>query len=114
MLYFLFFFFSSRRRHTRLQGDWSSTCALPISVRPRSRRSEVAARLIAAKKGVHGGNMVSPVLRLGLDQAVAAVPPPIDDVDLRSEERRVGTETGLRRWGREYRVDDGEQTGASM
>src|SRR2546426_8218620 len=25
------FFFSSRRRHTRLQGDWSSECALPIS-----------------------------------------------------------------------------------
>src|ERR1022692_2730964 len=28
-----FFFFSSRRRHTRLQGDWSSACALPISGR---------------------------------------------------------------------------------
>src|SRR5256885_1348119 len=27
---FIFFFFSSRRRHTRLQGDWNSTCALPI------------------------------------------------------------------------------------
>src|SRR5688500_6003812 len=26
------FFLSSRRRHTRLQGDWSSDCALPISV----------------------------------------------------------------------------------
>src|SRR5205807_3574668 len=26
----LLFFFSSRRRHTRLQGDWSQTCALPI------------------------------------------------------------------------------------
>src|SRR5207248_5525128 len=26
----LFFFFSSRRRHTRSYGDWSSTCALPI------------------------------------------------------------------------------------
>src|SRR5256885_15113333 len=25
------FFFSSRRRHTRLQGDWIQTCALPIS-----------------------------------------------------------------------------------
>src|SRR5574337_2162396 len=25
------FFFSSRRRHTRLSGDWSSECALPIS-----------------------------------------------------------------------------------
>src|SRR5437764_12887178 len=24
------FFFSSRRRHTRYIGDWSSTCALPI------------------------------------------------------------------------------------
>src|SRR6266566_6404697 len=27
----LFFFFSSRRRHTRLQGDWSSDVCLPIS-----------------------------------------------------------------------------------
>src|SRR5205807_6504805 len=25
------FFFSSRRRHTRLQGDWSSDVSLPIS-----------------------------------------------------------------------------------
>src|SRR5258706_5577271 len=25
-----FFFFSSRRRHTRLVSDWSQTCALPI------------------------------------------------------------------------------------
>src|SRR5205085_5674154 len=27
----LIFFFSSRRRHTRFDCDWSSTCALPIS-----------------------------------------------------------------------------------
>src|SRR2546426_3113456 len=33
------FFFSSRRRHTRLQGDWSSTCALPISACSRKRPS---------------------------------------------------------------------------
>src|SRR5690349_21880940 len=26
-----FFFFSSRRRHTRSLRDWSQTCALPIS-----------------------------------------------------------------------------------
>src|SRR5690606_40278830 len=26
-----FFFFSSRRRHTRFSRDWSQTCALPIS-----------------------------------------------------------------------------------
>src|SRR2546426_5080613 len=29
-MYLCFFFFSSRRRHTRLQGDWSSDVALPI------------------------------------------------------------------------------------
>src|SRR2546429_3324848 len=26
----VYFFFSSRRRHTRCSRDWSSTCALPI------------------------------------------------------------------------------------
>src|SRR2546422_7796387 len=29
---FVFFFFSSRRRHTRCSRDWSSECALPICV----------------------------------------------------------------------------------
>src|SRR5205807_2971259 len=33
------FFFSSRRRHTRLQGDWIQTCALPILER-RSKKPE--------------------------------------------------------------------------
>src|SRR5215467_10860093 len=37
-----FFFFSSRRRHTRLQGDWSSdVCSSDLS---RSRRSSRARR----------------------------------------------------------------------
>src|SRR5256885_1380058 len=31
--HFLFFFFSSRRRHTRLQGDWSSdVCSFDLSL----------------------------------------------------------------------------------
>src|SRR5262249_56386286 len=34
-----FFFFSSRRRHTRLVSDWSSTCALPISRRQGKGRT---------------------------------------------------------------------------
>src|SRR5437763_11832142 len=29
--WYIFFFFSSRRRHTRYIGDWVQTCALPIS-----------------------------------------------------------------------------------
>src|SRR2546427_9904676 len=36
MLVCYFFFFSSRRRHTRFDCDWSSTCALPISPCARS------------------------------------------------------------------------------
>src|SRR5256885_13776398 len=35
---FLFFFFSSRRRHTRLQGDWSSdVCSSDLTVFPTSK-----------------------------------------------------------------------------
>src|SRR5437870_9131924 len=33
-----FFFFSSRRRHTRWPRDWSQTCALPISPQHRTGR----------------------------------------------------------------------------
>src|SRR5205807_1614242 len=42
--YFLFFFFSSRRRHTRLQGDWSSdVCSSDLVVaRPRLRLAREA------------------------------------------------------------------------
>src|SRR5256885_8560734 len=36
----IFFFFSSRRRHTRLQGDWSSdVCSSDLSKTIRSQRS---------------------------------------------------------------------------
>src|SRR2546426_10063665 len=37
----LFFFFSSRRRHTRLQGDWSSdVCSSDLVAHPIERRQE--------------------------------------------------------------------------
>src|SRR5689334_9008936 len=38
--FFFVFFFSSRRRHTRWNCDWSSTCALPILLSERSSRSQ--------------------------------------------------------------------------
>src|SRR2546426_10156139 len=38
MLLYSFFFFSSRRRHTRLQGDWSSdVCSSDLEDRPADR-----------------------------------------------------------------------------
>src|SRR2546426_11932482 len=41
MLSFLFFFFSSRRRHTRLQGDWSSdVCSSDLHGKTRVTMSD--------------------------------------------------------------------------
>src|SRR2546426_4596650 len=43
---FVFFFFSSRRRHTRLQGDWSSdVCSSDLLLQGRGRDREIAARV---------------------------------------------------------------------
>src|SRR5256885_12495632 len=49
----LFFFFSSRRRHTRLQGDWSSdVCSSDLR---REQR-----QLLVEGGGVRGGARVRP------------------------------------------------------
>src|SRR2546426_7735295 len=89
----LFFFFSSRRRHTRLQGDWSSdVCSSDLicsSVSPsksalcacikaiRAETLEQINRLlvgIAEKEKIENGKTVRA------------------DTTVRSEERRVGKE----------------------
>src|SRR2546426_10258900 len=44
-MYDLFFFFSSRRRHTRLQGDWSSdVCSSDLTRRAPWRRAPAPRR----------------------------------------------------------------------
>src|SRR5205814_5854925 len=98
----LFFFFSSRRRHTRCLSDWSSDVSLPISLDARSpplprhsrRRVPPADRPTAAEAdgrapgaggqpaGGGGGRDVRRDLR-----------------DDRSEERRVGKGRGGRAAG---------------
>src|SRR2546426_6870457 len=50
----LFFFFSSRRRHTRLQGDWSSdVCSSDLNVGALKKR---AARSLAPFAGFTNGS----------------------------------------------------------
>src|SRR5205807_6743808 len=52
-----FFFFSSRRRHTRLQGDWSSDVCLPISIcLQRAWRRQCRNRRVAAEWHLFGTN----------------------------------------------------------
>src|SRR5256885_4058353 len=45
-IFVVFFFFSSRRRHTRLQGDWSSdVCSSDLLFDPENDRKAHARRL---------------------------------------------------------------------
>src|SRR5256885_3153993 len=66
----IFFFFSSRRRHTRLQGDWSSDVCSSDLVRDRL------------------GHRIAGAERLQLRGAL----PVLAFEHVRSEERRVGKE----------------------
>src|SRR5207247_3186683 len=81
---FVFFFFSSRRRHTRSTRDWSSdVCS-----------SDLGSAIVTGAGG--GGQGRAVALRLAREGAAVV----ISDVDeSRSEERRVGKE-GRSRWGR--------------
>src|SRR5256885_8771987 len=80
-----FFFFSSRRRHTRLQGDWSSdVCSSDLpndgSTSPLADVSTVEARRSAYDM----------LLRKGLIRVGLGIPKEAEFE--RSEERRVGKE----------------------
>src|SRR5436190_3625908 len=71
--YVLYFFFSSRRRHTRSLCDWSSdVCSSDLAAFGKHQHA------------VAVGEAPLVVLRLDVD--------PLDAGDLRSEERRVGKE----------------------
>src|SRR5688500_20357886 len=97
------FFFSSRRRHTRLQGDWSSdVCS-----------SDLVKNTVDLQVAVHEQDALSTAV--GVDAQVTV---DIDDREIavtaghrartpRSEERRVGKESGSRWGARELTREDG-------
>src|SRR2546430_13234932 len=74
-IFYLFFFFSSRRRHTRFDCDWSSdVCSSDLLRRgPRGRRRRLCHRRPAAPPGVGGagGGRPGPGGRRALGQRVA-------------------------------------------
>src|SRR5256885_4338332 len=89
----IFFFFSSRRRHPRLQGDWSSdVCSSDLSeedfakrpafTEPELLRSSLASVILRAKSLGLGEVADFPFLDPPIPRAIAD----------RSEERRVGKE----------------------
>src|SRR5256885_5272259 len=90
--YVLLFFFSSRRRHTRLQGDWSSdVCSSDLSrdgEQPRRTRAHLSGRKVA--EPYPGAQVRGEVRAIQVQRERGPRAPPL--TGLRSEERRVGKE----------------------
>src|SRR2546426_5798876 len=82
-LSYVFFFFSSRRRHTRLQGDWSSDVCLPILL---------AHEIDAGHQLGHGVLDLKTRVHLEEVEVPLRVHEELDGARARSEERRVGKE----------------------
>src|SRR5690606_41120755 len=91
---FLYFFFSSRRRHTRFSRDWSSdVCSSDLA--PWREHIDLGDQAEVA----HANGEGEAESRIELDDAPIVVLDQGRD-DARSEERRVGKECGSR--GRAY------------
>src|SRR5256885_7004592 len=92
----VFFFFSSRRRHTRLQGDWSSDVCSSDLLEGLGGGATGAADLLTwgavrSPMAARFGVFIGPRRRLVPSSIL------LTDAAVRSEERRVGKE-GRSRW----------------
>src|SRR5688500_20053743 len=85
----VFFFFSSRRRHTRLQGDWSSdVCSSDLGYTGLEQDAVEAGRQLRVDS-VLEGHIQKLHDRIRVSISLRSVS---DGRQLRSEERRVGKE----------------------
>src|SRR5689334_24185816 len=92
---FNFFFFSSRRRHTRWNCDWSSdVCSSDLDAHGRLRQEWLVTNGLG---GYASGTISGAVSWRYHGLLIAALPSPLGRV--RSEERRVGKECRSR-WSR--------------
>src|SRR5688500_20257763 len=84
------FFFSSRRRHTRLQGDWSSdVCSSDlVELAYTTSQRSLALRVVDQCIAIHGSDPAQWRVGNEFDELTSA--------GARSEERRVGKECGDR------------------
>src|SRR5688500_19768044 len=90
-IYFLVFFFSSRRRHTRLQGDWSSdVCSSDLASASGSRAPSRPTRLTGTDEPVRREAESCQATSEGSTATISMT-------SERSEERRVGKECNSRR-----------------
>src|SRR5690348_17918004 len=97
------FFFSSRRRHTRWTGDWSSdVCSSDLLLRQPSipkAESPVRKRESAPGRGTTVGVSAGAGAEAGPETGSETGPETGSETG-RSEERRVGKEGSTRRWAK--------------
>src|SRR5262249_60010409 len=94
------FFFSSRRRHTRLVSDWSSdVCSSDLS-RPSRLRALIGKRSGSPRLRAAHGSSQGQSAQAGFFGVQIVAPRSISACAKRSEERRVGKE-GRSRWAAE-------------
>src|SRR5437762_14101107 len=102
----LAFFFSSRRRHTRYIGDWSSdVCSSDLIPMAYARLSETygpSTRLDLPGLGLVSGGLLAVVWGLVRANELGWTSATI----VRSEERRVGKGCGVRAWSVQLIVKD--------
>src|SRR5690242_21903836 len=91
----MFFFFSSRRRHTRLTCDWSSdVCSSDLL----DGRIEDLPQVRRAERGIHHPRGEADGVQLVELACAEALSDPAEHLGERSEERRVGKECRSRWW----------------
>src|SRR5207248_4098490 len=99
---FFLFFFSSRRRHTRSYGDWSSdVCSSDLSSTFKNAVTRAARETVGSepvgRTSLFRNSSRHPG-RLSLTSGCCTGSP------TRSEERRVGKECSIRRSKNQYRI----------
>src|SRR5262245_65386342 len=95
--YLLFFFFSSRRRHTRCLSDWSSdVCSSDLGPREAHQQLEIDLLRQAAERAV--GDRVARLVERHWPQVFRDQAQHLRAHVERSEERRVGKECRTRGW----------------
>src|SRR5690348_18265532 len=103
----LSFFFSSRRRHTRWTGDWSSDVCSSDLVALDLAHQRVGQRHVVQRAGLFLAVLVGPLEELEADLAVRGILRLlVHDHPRRSEERRVGKERRSRWWPNHIKTND--------